>query len=58
MNGVLTKGGKNYCMILIDDATRFCYIYLLNTKDKELDYFKIYKAEVEKQLERDQTSKV
>ena len=29
MNGVLTKGGKKYMMILIDDATRFCYVYLL-----------------------------
>jgi transposase InsO family protein len=39
-------------MILIDDATRFFYVYLLRTKDKALDYFKIYKAEVENQLER------
>jgi hypothetical protein len=47
MNGVLAKGGKRYFMTLIDDATRFCYVYLLKTKDKMLDYFKIYKAEVE-----------
>ena len=52
MNGVLTKGGKRYFMTLIDDATRFCYVYLLQTKDEALDYFKIYKAEVENQLER------
>ena len=39
-------------MTLIDDATRFCYVYLLRTKDEALDYFKIYKAEVENQLER------
>src|SRR5437763_9418151 len=52
MNGVLTKGGKRYFMKLIDDATRFCYVYLLQTKDEALDYFKIYKAEVENQLER------
>ena len=52
MNGVLTKGEKRYFMILIDDATRFCYVYLLRTKDEALDYFKIYKAEVENQLER------
>jgi len=36
----------------IDDATRFCYAYLLKSKDEMLDYFKIYKAEVENQLER------
>jgi transposase InsO family protein len=52
MNGVLTKGEKRYFMTLIDDATRFCYVYLLRTKDEALDYFKIYKAEVENQLER------
>jgi hypothetical protein len=39
-------------MTLIDDASRFCYVYLLKTKDEALDYFKIYKAEVENQLER------
>jgi transposase InsO family protein len=49
---VLTKGGKRYFMTLIDDASRFCYVYLLKTKDEALDYFKIYKAEVENQLER------
>nr|CAE02930.3 OSJNBa0014K14.2 [Oryza sativa Japonica Group] len=52
MNRVLTKGGKRYFMTLIDDATRFYYVYLLKTKDKALDYFKIYKAEVENQLDR------
>ena len=52
MNGVLTKGGKRYSMMLIDDATRFCYVYLLKTKDDAQEYFKIYKAAVENQLER------
>jgi transposase InsO family protein len=32
--------------------TRFCFVYLLQTKDEAFDYFKIYKAEVENQLER------
>jgi hypothetical protein len=52
MNGELTKGGKRYFMTLIDDCTRFCYIYLLKSKDVALHYFKIYKDEVENQLER------
>ena len=34
MNGVLIKGGKRYFMTLIDNATRFCHIYLLKTKDE------------------------
>jgi transposase InsO family protein len=52
MNEELTKGGKRYFMTFIDDCTRFCYVYLLKTKDEALHYFKIYKAEVENQLER------
>jgi transposase InsO family protein len=52
MNGDLTKGGKRYFMTFIDDCTRFCYVYLLKTKDKTLYYFKAYKAEVENQLEK------
>jgi hypothetical protein len=52
MNRELTKGGKRYFMILIDDCTRFCYIYLLKSKYEALHYFKIYKAEVENQLKR------
>ena len=52
MNGVLTKGGKRYFMTLIDDATKFCYVYLFKSKDETLDYIKIYKAKVENQLER------
>jgi hypothetical protein len=52
MNGELTKCGKRYFMTLIYDCTRFCYIYLLKSKDKALHYFKTYKAEVENQLER------
>jgi hypothetical protein len=39
-------------MTLINDVSRFCYVYLLKTRDEALDYFKIYKAKVENQLER------
>ena len=39
-------------MTLIDDCTRFCYVYLLSTKDEALQHFKVYKAEVENQLEK------
>jgi transposase InsO family protein len=50
MNGIITKGGKKYFLTLIDDATRFCYSYLLCTKDEALEYFKICNAEFETQL--------
>jgi hypothetical protein len=52
MNGILTKGGMRYFITFIDDSTRFCYVYLLKSKDEALHYFKTYKAEVENQLER------
>jgi hypothetical protein len=52
MNGVLIEGGQRYFMTMIDDASRYCYVYLLKTKDDALNYFKTYKAEVENQLEK------
>src|SRR3954464_12755757 len=52
MNGVLTKSGKKYFMTLIDDSTRYCHVYLLKSKDEALNYFKIYEAEEENQLDR------
>jgi hypothetical protein len=52
MNGELTKYGKRYFITFIDDYTIFCHVYLLKSKDEALHYFKIYKAEVENQLEK------
>ena len=52
MNGIITKGGKKYFITFIDDATKYCYVYLLRTKDEALHHFQIYKAEVENQLNR------
>ncbi|GJR50986.1 zinc finger, CCHC-type containing protein [Tanacetum coccineum] len=40
---------KKYVVTYIDDASRFCYVYLLHAKDEALDKFKIYKTEVELQ---------
>ena len=42
-----TLGNKKYFVTFIDDASRFCYVYLLHSKDEALDKFKISKAEVE-----------
>jgi hypothetical protein len=52
MNTVLAEGGQRCFMTMIDDASRYCYVYLLKTKDEVLSYFKTYKAEVENQLEK------
>ncbi|GJX30044.1 zinc finger, CCHC-type containing protein [Tanacetum coccineum] len=40
---------KKYFLIFIDDASRFCYVYLLHIKDEALDKFKVFKTEVELQ---------
>ncbi|GJZ14773.1 zinc finger, CCHC-type containing protein, partial [Tanacetum coccineum] len=42
-------GNKKYFMTFIDDASRFCYVYLLHSKDEALDEFKVFKTEVELQ---------
>jgi hypothetical protein len=52
MNGVLIEGGQRYFMTMIDNTSRYCYVYLLKTKDGALNYLKTYKAEVENQLEK------
>jgi hypothetical protein len=52
MNGILTRAAKNYFISFIDDATRYCQPYLIKMKDEALNCSKIYKVEVENQLER------
>ena len=42
-----TTGGNMYFMLLIDDSTRWCYVYVLKTKDQALDAFVKFKAEAE-----------
>jgi hypothetical protein len=53
MNEILTRVAKKYFISFFDDATRYCQLYLIKMKDEALNCFKIYKAEVEKQLERE-----
>nr|GEY11453.1 zinc finger, CCHC-type [Tanacetum cinerariifolium] len=42
-------GNKKYVVTFIDDASRFCYVYLCHAKDEASNKFKIYKTEVELQ---------
>ena len=51
-NRVLTQGGRRYFVIFIDDYSKFCYTYLLKSKDGVLNWFKVHKAEAKNQLER------
>ena len=48
---VLTRGGKRYFITFIDDFSKYCYVYLVNHKSELFDKFKVYKIEVENQLE-------
>ena len=43
-------GNKKYVINFIDDFSRYCYTYLLSSKDEAIEMFKIYKTEVELQL--------
>ncbi|GJW18482.1 zinc finger, CCHC-type containing protein [Tanacetum coccineum] len=43
------KWNKKYFVTFIDDTSRFCYIYLLHTKNEALDKFKVFKTEVKLQ---------
>ena len=47
-----TRVGKKYFIMFLDDCSKYCYVYLLTSKDETLDVFKAYKVEVENQLEK------
>ncbi|GKE60078.1 zinc finger, CCHC-type containing protein [Tanacetum coccineum] len=49
LHATISLGNKKYFVTFIDDGYRFCYVYLLHTKDEALDKFKVFKTEVELQ---------
>src|SRR3954464_12252366 len=49
---VQTRGGNKYFVTFIDDSTKYCYVYLLKSKDDAIEKFALYKIEVEDQLNR------
>ena len=49
---VQTRGGNKYFITFIDDSTKYCYVYLLKSKDEALEKFILYKNEVENQLNK------
>ena len=48
-NGVLTNKRKKYFITFIDDYSKYCYVFLLKTKDEALETFIIFKNEAETQ---------
>ena len=47
-----TRAGNKYFVTFIGDFSRYCYVYLIKTKDEVFNKFKTYKTEVENQLEK------
>ena len=45
-----SKGGNQYFLTLIDDATHYTWVYVLKTKDQVFNYFKEWKTLVENQF--------
>ena len=45
----VTFGGGLYFVTFIDDATRYCWTYVINSKDKVFEVFKEWKTMVERQ---------
>ena len=43
---VQTRGGNKYFITFVNDSSRYCYVYLLKSKDEAIEKFVIYKNEV------------
>ncbi|TLX69083.1 transposase family protein, partial [Labilibacter sediminis] len=52
LKSIPTRDGNKYFITFIDDSTKYCYIYLLKSKDEAVDKFVLYKTEVENQLNK------
>jgi histone deacetylase 1/2 len=52
MNDALTKGGKKYFMMFINDYNRYSYVYLLKSKDGALNFSNSIKSITENQLDQ------
>ena len=52
MKSIPSRGGNKYFITFIDDCSRYCYVYLLSSKDEAVNAFKTYKAEVETPLNK------
>ncbi|KAK9074991.1 hypothetical protein SSX86_003310 [Deinandra increscens subsp. villosa] len=46
-----SKGGNSYFLLIVDDFSRYMWVYLLKSKDEALSYFKIFKSKVERESE-------
>ena len=51
-SGRISRGGNKYFVTFIDDLSKYCFLYLIKTKDEVLNEFQIYKAEAENQQDK------
>ena len=49
---VQTRGDNKYFITFIDDSIKYCYVYLLKSKDEAIEKFVLYKNKVENQLNK------
>ena len=49
---VQTRGGNKYFITFVDNSTKYCYVYLLKSKDEAIEKFVLYKNEVQNQLNK------
>ena len=49
---IQTRGDNKYLITVVDDNTKYCYVYLLKSKDEAIEKFVLYKNEVENQLNK------
>ena len=47
-----SRGGNEYFITFVDDCTKYCYVYLMKSKDESVHKFALFKKEVENQLEK------
>ena len=46
------RGGNKYFITFVDDSIKYCYVYLLKSKDEAIEKFVLYQNEVENQLNK------
>ena len=52
LGGILTRGVNRYFITLIDDISKFTYVYLMKNKSNAFENFNTYLNEVENQFGR------
>ena len=49
---VQTRGGDKHFITFVDNSTKYCYVYLLKSKNEAIEKFVLYKNEDENQLNK------